>query len=309
MSLFDKPIGVYDLGTNSTRFLVLEDNADGFSEGKVLMRGAQVTRLGEGISDSGSLSPPAKKRVLDALLRFTRRLEKAGGRWIGGAATSACRRGDNHESFFDTVEKLTSVRPRLLSGREEAKLTYRGVKSSLTGLSEGIIIDIGGGSTEVIFFNKSGLKETVSLEIGVVSLQEKCKSSQRYNQKDKDVMAEEVDSFLVQTSTYKAPLIVVGGTATTASAYLKGLDDYKPEVVHSSRISAVEIEKLMGEFSRMDFVEIEENPVVSQGRGAVMLPGLYILRGFMSRYNSQEIIVSDYGILAGLLEEICSDDS
>jgi exopolyphosphatase/guanosine-5'-triphosphate,3'-diphosphate pyrophosphatase len=286
----------------------MESSAAGFSEKKVLMRGAQVTRLGEGISESGSLSPPAQKRVLDALLRFTRQLEKTGGRWVGGVATSACRRAGNHESFFDTVEKLTLVRPRLLSGSEEAKLTYRGVKSSLADLPEGIIIDIGGGSTEVVFFNKSGLKETVSLEIGVVSLQEKCKSSQSYSREDKDKLAEEVNNFMTETSAYEAPLIVVGGTATTASAYLKGLDEYKPEVVHSSRITAAEIEELIEEFSHKNFVEIEENPVVSRGRGAVMLPGLYILRGFMSRYNRQEIIVSDCGILAGLLEEICSDD-
>ncbi|MFP4687272.1 MAG: hypothetical protein ACLFN5_04090, partial [bacterium] len=193
-------------------------------------------------------------------------------------------------------------------GRQEARLTYLGVKSSLPHFERGIIIDIGGGSTEVIFYDKTGVKNLLSLDLGVVALKEKVAASRKYGSGAVEIIKNEVSQALEATDDFVAPLIVVGGTGTTAAAYLKGLENYQPEVVHGSQIEQTRVNDLIEKFAGMNFSKIEKHPVISAGRGAVMLPGLYILKGFMSRYNSPQTVVSDCGVLAGLLEEISTND-
>ncbi len=301
------PSAFFDLGTNSTRFLLVEDNS-GFQPRRVVARGARVTRLGEGISSTGYLSEPAMKRVTSVLEEFAAVVAERGGQWQAGVATSACRRADNSARFFARVQEITGVPPELISGEKEGALTCRGVKASLPEVVRGKIMDIGGGSTEWITFSSVSKSETVeSLPVGVVSLKEKCLQEKNWNSPAVQCIKKELDRIFAPENYEPGPLVLVGGTGTTLSAYHQGLTEYRPEMVHGQPLTRTVLEDLEEELLNIPVKKLAEISLITPGRADVLLPGLQIILKTLEYLQLSRTIVSDFGILAGLADTVLKE--
>lgn len=291
-----------DLGTNSTRFLVGRQSGAGFSPDSVVDRDTVVTRLGEDVDKRGVLSEEAMNRVLEQVSEYDERVRGSNGHWVDAVATSACRRARNGGEFLDRIESLIGLPPEIISGVREAELTFHGVHASVPGINTGRVIDIGGGSTEWITFADNQFDELSSASVGVVTLRERFGNHADWDVESISDARSVVGEHLPDT-VGQGPLIVVGGTGTTLSAHAHQLDEYRPEVVHGDRLALSAIEEIRRAFESMTYSELRELPMIQPGREDVMLPGIVILEEFARFADVSEVIISDYGILAGILEE------
>lgn len=299
----DSRLAVLDCGTNSTRFLLAECSGDRWGPDTVLDRGMVVTRLGEGVDETGRLSEGAIRRVVTCVRDFQDRVQEEGGRWVGGIATHACRRASNREEFLDELEARIGVRPEVVSGEEEARLTGLGVRAALSRVTEGRIVDIGGGSTEWICFDRRGVESARSLSIGVVTLLERCVDRERWNPDIDRCVRENIRRELPPDPPGEGPLIVVGGTGTTVSAMVQQLREYDSDRVHGHRVSRDQLDALMNTLRPLTVEEIGGKAMISPGREDVIMPGIAILQECLNRAGEPRFVVSDYGVLAGCLED------
>ncbi len=299
---------VYDLGSNSTRFLLVEGPAEKFKPARVIDRGMTVTRLGEGLDEEGYLKNSRVNKVVEVLGEYERRIKDSEGEWVGGIATSACRRARNRSELFNRVEKTTGVRPKLIEGRREAELTFQGVKKALPGENRGTIIDVGGGSTEVIVFTADNVEHIYSLPLGVVGLREKHISGDCWKREFEPAVREKISSCLPTGVKFNSPLIVVGGTGTTISAYCRGLNRYNSRLVHGDVIDRKKLNDMLVDFEDEKFSSLKKIPIISDGREDVIGPGILIIDEFMKTTGSESFTVSDFGILVGLYAEVENND-
>lgn len=297
-------VAALDLGTNSTRFLAVSTGGNGITPDDIIDRDTRITRLGEGVDEQGAIGDRAIRRVVDTVEEYHRRIESEGIEWVGGVATSACRRASeaSRSRLFDLLEDRTGIRPELVDGDREAALTYRGVRSSLD-VDSGTVIDIGGGSTEWITFDSSGLVSAESLEIGVVTLNERCLGADRYTPDALDCLEEEVRGALQPDVPGESPLVVVGGTGTTLAALDRKLREYRPMAVHGHRLPRGSIEDHLRRMSGRTFEELAEEPMIQPGREDVIVPGIKILQAGLDTAGAEEATVSDLGVLTGYLSE------
>lgn len=300
----NSPQAALDLGTNSTRYICV-DAREAILPQNVLARGMDVTRLGEGVDDTGEIAPEARKRVLGSLRNFNDEVRNEDGEWIGAVATSACRRASDEsvDVLFEEVEALTGVWPEVIDGTREAELTYEGIAASLPDVNRGQIVDIGGGSTEWITFDESGLQSTESLSIGVVTLLERCVDGSRCSSQHAECMNEVLDNTLTPRNINSGPLVCVGGTGTTLSSVQLGLEQYEPSRVHGYELNRNQINALYDRYLGKPFNVIAREPMIQSGRAEVILPGILILKKALRLASCTTARVSDMGILAGLLSE------
>lgn len=297
-------VAALDLGTNSTRFLAVADDADAITPASIIDRDTRVTRLGEGVDAEGVIREEAVDRVLRVVEEYHRRIDPKGIEWVGGVATSACRRAseDSREDLFEALEEVTGVRPELIDGEREAELTHGGVRASLD-VTAGTVLDVGGGSTEWITFGSDGLRSAGSLPIGVVTLNERCVGSDRYTEESLSCLEREVRRNFRPGNPGENPLVVVGGTGTTLAALDRDLPEYRPEVVHGHRLSKRTIEHHLQQMSERTFEELSREPMVQPGREDVIVPGIKLLEAGLDAAGAEEATVSDLGVLAGYLSE------
>jgi exopolyphosphatase/guanosine-5'-triphosphate,3'-diphosphate pyrophosphatase len=297
-------LAALDLGTNSSRFLCVDSGVDRIRPDTIQGRDTRITRLGEGVDDSGVIAESAVNRVLKAVRDFDRTVEALGGTWVGGIGTSACRRASDSsvEELFEELGSLLGVRPEIIDGRREAELTHQGVRASLPP-NEGTIVDIGGGSTEWIPFDDEGLISARSFNVGVVTLNERCVDPERYTREAVDCMDDEIEERLPENLTGPTPLITVGGTGTTLSPMMMKLDQYDPARVHGSRIQRDDVAEFRRTMRDRTFEELGQEPMIQPGREDVILPGVLILDAALEVLEGRETVVSDLGVLTGYLSE------
>ncbi len=295
---------VLDLGTNSTRFLCVENVSKKLRPSDVVARDMEVTRLGEGVEGTGRINGEAMGRVLSTVKKFDRTVRDRDARWVGGIATSACRRAteDSVAALFDRVESITGNRPSVIGGEREAELTFKGVQFSL-GLQKGTIIDIGGGSTEWITFGDGRLESVASLAVGVVTLNERYVRGDSYTRESEVRMKHEVKSVFDRRVSGDGPLVSVGGTGTTLASIDLDLKDYQSSAVHGYTLSDEIIGRQLNEMVGKSFKEISEHPMIHPGREDVIVPGIKILQEGMKASGTSRVVVSDFGVLGGLLTE------
>lgn len=297
-------IAALDLGTNSTRFLCLDDTCERIKPSTILDRETEITRIGSEVDRRGLITEKARSRVLSTVESFNRRVNSLGGEWIGGLATSACRRAqpESVEELFREIESMSGVRPRVIDGKREACLTYIGVRESLDQ-SHGTIMDIGGGSTEWITFDSSGLLSSESLPVGIVTLKERCGSPQRYTEESLECLENEIESDFNPTATGRNNLVTVGGTGTTLAALDLELNQYRPEQVHNHTLTRREVRTLLEHLQKQSFDDLSDHPLIRPGREDVLVPGVKILETGLEVSGSDYTRISDLGILAGFLAE------
>ena len=297
-----------DIGTNSVLLLVAD-----CSEGKinVLHEEQNIPRLGQGVDESGALSDAAQQRVLDVLIRYKYRLDE---NYPGISAdtivtaTSAVRDASNRNEFLKRIKTETGWDVLLLSGNDEAQITYGGALSVIEMPGESArnaVLDIGGGSTEIAIGRGKKLDTFVSLNMGSVRFTERFL---KHNPPTRDEIAaarNEIRRMLSdwsQTPGEFDHLIGVAGTVTSMAGIELGLNKYDTDKINGHRCSRTFIEQMIEKFQNLTAAEIEESyPVFLKGRGDVITGGLLVLSEFMEWAGHDEIIASTGGIRHGIL--------
>ena len=280
-------VGVVDLGTNSTRLLVA-DVDDGHVE--ELERRTEITRLGEGVDERRQLLPLPIARVRNVLSEYRRELDAKGAERVLAIGTSAVRDAENGEAFLGEVEWSYGWKTRLLTGEEEANLTCKGVANGRALDNATVILDVGGGSTELITASRC-----VSLDIGCVRLTERFLRSDPPTHVELEACAAEVQAALPDLEPTSA--IGVAGTVTSLAALELG--HYDPEQIHGRRLSREEVE---GQLERLASVPLEERrrlPALEPERAPVIVAGAVIVDEVLKRYGLSGLKVSERDILHG----------
>ncbi len=284
-------IAAIDIGTNSTRLLVVQKTGAGWEE---LARKLAGTRLGEGIR-RGVLLPSAMERTAEAVELFYREALSLGAQRVVAAATSAVRDASNREEFLALVNQRTGLPVRVLSGEEEARLSYRGVISGLDIEPDStVVVDVGGGSTELIWM-QSGRLRLVSVKAGAVRLT---------GAGGRSGLAATLRPALVQVRQSKAGnLVGVGGTVTTLAAIDQKLVEYDPRLVHGYVLTAGRIKEILSMLSSLELADRRRVPGLQPERADIILAGVEIVLAVMEGLAVNRLVVSESDILLGLIQE------
>jgi len=280
-------VGVVDLGTNSTRLLVAEVD-DGHVE--EVARHTQITRLGEGVDERRKLLPLPIARVRNVLADYRRELEELGAERVLAIGTSAIRDAENGEAFLGEVEWSYGFATRLLSGSDEAQLTRRGVANGRELGDDTLVLDVGGGSTELIT-----ARERRSLDVGSVRLTERHIHSDPPTDEELEAAARAVRDELPSLEPDGA--IGVAGTITTLAALELG--GYDPQRVHGYRLSREGVGAQLDRLASLPLAQRRELAGLEPERAPVIVAGAVIVREVLDRYGLAGLEVSERDILHG----------
>ena len=287
-------VAAIDLGTNTTRLLVA-DVADGRVD--EVSRRTTITRLGEGVDARGKLLPLPIARVRNCLSDYRRELESLGAERALLVATSAVRDADNGEAFLGEIEWSYGFTTRLLTGEEEAELTLRGASGGRELPADAVVIDIGGGSTELIT-----TRERVSTDLGSVRLTERVLASDPPTPRELDSLAGTIQLVLaeqVPEGMQAQHGIGVAGTITSLAALDLGLVDYDPERIHGHVLGDGAVKAQLDRLAALPLAQRRQVPGLDPERAPVIVAGAVILREVMRYLGLPEIEASERDILHG----------
>jgi exopolyphosphatase / guanosine-5'-triphosphate,3'-diphosphate pyrophosphatase len=278
-------VGVVDLGTNSTRLLVADVQNGHVDE---VARELTITRLGEGVDERRKLLPLPMTRVRNVLSDYRRELEQLQAERVLAIGTSAVRDAENGEAFLGEIEWSYSFATRLLSGDEEAALTFRGVSDGRELDPQTLVLDVGGGSTELIL---DGAR--TSLDVGSVRLTERFLHSDPPTPEELEAAARAIEL----PDLHPTEAIGVAGTVTTLAALELG--GYDPERVHGHRITRKAVEAQLERVASLPLAERRELPGLEPERAPVIVGGALIVREVLDRYGLDAIEASERDLLHG----------
>ncbi len=306
---------VIDIGTNTILMLIAEINHDGSFQ--VLRDEQVIARLGKGVDEHKTINHKTFVRVLNFLKDYKALSDLLHSEKIIACGTSALRDARNREEFTTFVKNELDIAIELLSGDDEALWTYKGAISEFPHVqSKFTVIDIGGGSTEIIAGDHHTIENRRSLDIGCVRLTErflKClPPTKQQLEETSDFIRQELE-MLREFDLYERMLIGVAGTVTTLSALHQKLEFYDPQKVSGSILGINDIRTIFDELRIKSLEEIRTIPQIAPGRADILLAGIMILLEFMSTVGFEQITVSDRGLRYGLfireLEKIASERS
>lgn len=309
-------VAAIDCGTNSLRLLVADfDPARG--ELVDLHRRMEIVRLGQGVDATGRLAPEALGRTFAVLEEYGAMIADSGASAVRMVATSATRDASNAGEFADGVRRILGVDPEVVSGAEEARLSFSGATAELgrPGADGGqdrpeppfLVVDIGGGSTEFVTSPAAGPGglAAISVNIGCVRLTER-------HLHDDPPLADQVAAAVADTDAALATvaqaipvasartLVGLAGSVTTLTAVALDLQEYDPARVHHARISAVRVHEVTASLLARAHAERAAIPVIHPGRVDVIGAGALILDRVMSRFGFTEMVASEHDILDGI---------
>lgn len=295
------PRAAIDIGSNSVLLLVVGD------DGVVLHDEARVVGLGKGLRDRGVFRPDRMEATLAALRDYVTTAADLGvpAERIRAVATSASRRALNAPTFYQNVHKATGLRVDVIPGEEEARLTWLG---SIQGLElppgPVMVVDPGGGSTEVILGEGRVIRERVSLELGTVRLTEQFVGYDTVEPAAFARLRGHVDEAVGALSLPLQPrsIVAVAGTATTLAACELGLATYDPDRVHGSTLTVAALRRWIDRLLEANPIRRRELVAVSPERADTLLAGAVILLRVLEQARRQSLRVSDRGLRYGVLE-------
>jgi exopolyphosphatase/guanosine-5'-triphosphate,3'-diphosphate pyrophosphatase len=301
-----------DVGTISVRLLVAEMVG---GEARELARRAEVTRLGEGLQRGGRLSEDAKRRTAAVVAQYVSEARSREVDRIVLAGTSAAREAVDGRDFMGSLGRENDVPAVVLSGREEAELAYAGATVDVAG--DVVVIDVGGGSTELIRRSGAGALDAVSLELGASRGTECWITSDPPAPGEVTRIREEAEGAIGPLEPRfgrcveshgglghrpgSPRLVGVAGTVTTLACLDAGLEAYDHEALHLRTLSAAGVRALVTRLSAMTVVERAALPCVQQGRAPVIVAGAVILLAAMETLGYEELTVSERDLLDGLV--------
>ncbi len=287
-------VAAIDLGTNSTRLLVAD-----VEDGRVaeVARRLTITRLGEGVDERRRLLPLPIARVRNTLSEYRRALEELGAERALAVGTSAIRDAENGEAFLGEIEWSYGFATRLLSGDDEALLTLRGVTAGRELAPRTLLVDVGGGSTELLVAGPDGVESHRSLDLGCVRLTERFLHADPPAADELEACAAYVRRALPELEVDAA--IGVAGTITTLAALDLGLSEYDPELVHGHMIRAVGIDEQLARLAAVPLAERRRVPGLEPERAPVIVAGAVIVREVLRSYGLEAVEASERDILHG----------
>jgi exopolyphosphatase / guanosine-5'-triphosphate,3'-diphosphate pyrophosphatase len=294
-----KRVAVIDVGTNSTRLLVAD-----VSGGRVspLDRRSTVTRLGRGVDLSGLLSSEAIEDVCSAIGGYVGVIEELGAENVDVIATSAVRDAENGSAFIAELRERFALSARVLDGEEEARSTYMGATSEALPDEPTLVVDIGGGSTELIVGSGRQITFHDSLQIGVVRHTERHIASDPPTAGEMEALAADVRGLIEASVGAEAEAsqgIAVAGTPTSLAAVEMELEPYDPERVHGHVLALRSIQRTLSSLASVPLAERVEIPGLHPDRAPTIVTGIVVLIETMRAFGLEEITVSEHDILYG----------
>ena len=294
-------VAAVDLGTNSTRLLVADVENGRLSD---VERDTRVTRLGEGVDERRRLLPVPVARVRNVLSDYRRKLESLGAERTLAIATSAIRDAENGEAFLGEIEWSYGFATRLLSGHDEALMMFRGVTSERALGVGTIIVDVGGGSTELVAGEPDGVRWHDSLDIGSVRLTERFLGSDPPTEQELDACATAVRALLaervpdeIRSGTRSA--VGVAGTITSLAALALGLKEYDRERVHGFELTAEALGEQLRRLASVPLPERRRIRPLDPERAPVIVAGAVIARETLAFFDVDVLEISERDILDG----------
>ncbi len=302
----DLVVAAIDCGTNSTRLLVADRGPDATL--RTLDRQMRITRLGRDVDASGRLDAAAIARTVDVLREYREILDRHGASEIRMTATSAARDAANRDEFLDAAEAAVGVRPELISGTEEAALSFRGATAELDpAAGPFLVVDIGGGSTEFSYgASDADAEASISLDIGCVRLTEKFLAHDPVLPEELSNCLSVVEAHLDDVrgaipELHRARTFVgLAGTVSTTAAVEIGLATYERDRIHHFVLTKHAVEDVFRTLATETLAERTDNPGLEPQRADVIVGGLCVLVQVMRRFGFDECLVSEADILDGL---------
>ncbi len=297
-------VAVVDIGTNSTRVLVADVGEDGTVI--ELERVSTVTRLGQGVDASGALAPEAMQRVFDTLSGYRALMCEHGVTDAMAVLTSAVRDAANGAEFTARVRDDFRLDARTLSGDEEAQLSFLGATStrSADAPSPVVVIDIGGGSTELVVGERGRVDFFVSTQAGAVRQGERFVHSDPPAREELARVADEVRARIeagvpADVRATVAGAVAVAGTATQLAAIDQALEPYDPARVHGYRLDRAACERMLAQLAQLPEAERKEVPGLDPARAPTIVIGTLLMLEAMRAFGLEEVEVSEHDILRG----------
>ena len=292
-------MAVVDIGSNSTRLLIADVEAGRVSE---VERQSRVTRLGRGVDLSGQLSAEAIEAACEAIADYVAICREAGVEKVEAIATSAVRDASNGSAFVAELRERFALSARVLDGEEEARLTYLGATCEHSPSEPTLVVDIGGGSTELIVGTGEEVAFHTSLQAGVVRHSERHISSDPPTALELEALAADFRS-LIESATVAAPAatagIAVAGTPTSLASIEIGLEPYDPKQVHGHTLTLPSIQRLLSQLASAPLSKRVEITGLHPDRAPNIVAGVVILVETMRAFGLEQIEVSEHDILYG----------
>jgi exopolyphosphatase / guanosine-5'-triphosphate,3'-diphosphate pyrophosphatase len=301
-------VAAIDCGTNSIRLLVADVDGTTLTD---VSRRMEIVRLGEGVDRTGRLAPTAIERTRKVLADYTRELREAGAQRVRMVATSASRDAENADDFRAMVLDTLGAPSEVVSGDEEARLSFTGAVRGLAAPGPYLVVDIGGGSTEFVTGNAE-VEHAISVDIGCVRMTERHLPGDPPDFYHVIVASADIEAHVDRAlaavraaprTTGAGPtrnLVGLAGSVTTVAALALGLSRYDPARIHQSRIPYDDVAKVTADLLAATRAQRLSAPVMHPGRADVIGAGALILRIIMERSGAESVIASEHDILDGI---------
>lgn len=296
-------IGAIDIGTNSMRLLIAD-----YIDGKLANREKFVntTRIGKGVDSEGYINEESINRNIQALKEFSNLAYEKGCEHIYCIGTSALRDSKNGADFVKLAKSEANIDVDIISGEEESKLGFKGVLQGLEDKEDILVIDIGGGSTEFILGSYNGIEFSKSENVGALRMTEKFLKKDPICEQEFENMSKFIINTLeVTLNNLKIKniksIVGIGGTITSVSAINQKLEVYSMEKIHSSKINKKQLEIILQNLKKMTVSDKKILKGLQPKRADIITAGVTILNIIMKKLEKENIIVSEYDNLEGLL--------
>jgi exopolyphosphatase/guanosine-5'-triphosphate,3'-diphosphate pyrophosphatase len=265
-----------------------------------------ITRLGKGVDRTGRFDPAALARTLEVLAGYAETCRRLGVARRRLVATSATRDAADRQAFLDGVRDLLGVDAEVLTGRAEAATAYRGATATLEGDLPTLVVDIGGGSTELILGDGRDARAMISLDIGCVRLFERHLHHDPPTAEEAAALRADVAAHLAGVTAVLDPaaadrVVGVAGTVTTVAAIALGLEAYDPRRIHRATLDAADVAAVADKLTAMTVAERAALPVMARGREDVIAAGALLLDELVRRFGIRQVTASETDILDGIL--------
>jgi exopolyphosphatase / guanosine-5'-triphosphate,3'-diphosphate pyrophosphatase len=299
-------VAAIDCGTNSLRLLVADIDSER-SRLVDLGRQMKIVRLGEGVDRTGRLGAAALDRTMAALQDYAEVIGLLAPDGVRMVATSATRDAENSQEFTSRVKEILGVAPEVLTGEEEARLSFTGATRELTAEHAGpfLVVDIGGGSTEFVLGDAEGITGERSVNIGCVRMTERHLHGDPPSPAEVAAATADIDAALglaaASVGVRQANTLVgLAGSVTTVAGIALGLAEYDSARIHHSRVTAGRVHEIATQLLSQTRAQRAAIGVMHPGRVDVIGAGALILDRIMTRFGFAEVLVSEHDILDGI---------
>jgi exopolyphosphatase/guanosine-5'-triphosphate,3'-diphosphate pyrophosphatase len=298
-------VAAIDCGTNSIRLLISDVGPDDKTD---LVREMRVVRLGEGVDETGHLSPAAIDRTVTATREYAELIGLFGATEVRFCATSAMRAADNGAELEDAVEQVLGVRPVVLAGVDEARASFLGATRDLEP-ARTLVVDIGGGSTELVVGTAEDIEWSVSLDVGSVRLTERFLPGDPAPVAEVTECMRHVDALLAPVVSGLEPVgafVGVAGTITTVTAHALDLPSYDSEAIHGATLALADVQEACLSLVRMSVADRRALPFMHPGRADVIGGGALILDRLIELVplSTDVMVASEHDILDGIAWDV-----